>query len=54
VGLPGLVALRFRGQLFDRYRDDKVALDTAGGLVVIVLVFELLAKRPVPRAKAKA
>jgi MFS transporter, OFA family, oxalate/formate antiporter len=53
-GVSGIIGPRIGGHLFDRYKDYQAALYWAAGLAVIALVFELLARRPVPPAGARA
>jgi OFA family oxalate/formate antiporter-like MFS transporter len=53
-GVAGIIGPRVAGVLFDKYKNYQVAFYTAAVLAVIALVFELLARRPVPPAEAKA
>ncbi len=53
-GVAGFIGPRIGGKLFDTYKDYKAAFYTAAVLSVIALVFEMLAKRPVPPTTAKA
>jgi len=45
-GVAGIIGPRIGGVLFDKYKNYEAAFYTAGGLAVVALIFELLAKRP--------
>ncbi len=47
-GVAGFIGPRIGGKLFDQYKNYKAAFYTAAVLAVIALIFEMLAKRPVP------
>jgi MFS transporter, OFA family, oxalate/formate antiporter len=53
-GVTGYFASKVAGKLFEQYKDYKYAFYTAGVLAVVALVFEFLAKRPVPPREAAA
>jgi OFA family oxalate/formate antiporter-like MFS transporter len=53
-GVAGIIGPRIGGQLFDKYKNYQAAFYTAAVLAVIALVFELMARRPVPPATARA
>jgi predicted MFS family arabinose efflux permease len=52
-GVSGIIGPRIGGRLFDQYKNYQAAFYWAAGLAVIALVFELLARRPVPPAGAR-
>jgi MFS transporter, OFA family, oxalate/formate antiporter len=53
-GVTGYSAAKFGGILFDKYKNYEAAFYWAGGLAVLALIFEFLAKRPTPPAAARA
>jgi OFA family oxalate/formate antiporter-like MFS transporter len=53
-GVAGIIGPRIGGKLFDKYKDYKAAFYTAGVLAIIALIFELLARRPVPPKETSA
>jgi OFA family oxalate/formate antiporter-like MFS transporter len=53
-GVAGIIGPRIGGKLFDQYKDYKAAFYTAGVLAIVALVFEFLARRPVPPTEARA
>ena len=53
-GVTGYFASKVAGKLFEQYKDYKYAFYTAGVLAAIALVFELMARRPVPPREAAA
>jgi len=53
-GITGYSAAKFGGILFDKYKNYEAAFYWAGGLAVLALIFEFLAKRPTPPAAAHA
>ncbi|MGH7362311.1 MAG: L-lactate MFS transporter [Candidatus Methylomirabilales bacterium] len=53
-GVAGIIGPRIGGQMFDAYKDYRIAFYTAGVLCAVALVSELIAKRPVAPAAVKA
>jgi len=53
-GVAGIIGPRIGGKLFDKYKDYKAAFYTAGVLAIVALIFEMLAKRPVPPKEGRA
>jgi OFA family oxalate/formate antiporter-like MFS transporter len=53
-GVAGIIGPRIGGKLFDKYKDYKAAFYTAGVLAIVALIFEMLAKRPVPPKEGTA
>jgi len=53
-GVAGIIGPRIGGVLYDKYQDYQAAFYTAAVLAVIALVSELIAKRPVVPAEARA
>ena len=53
-GVTGYFASKVGGMLFDHYQNYEAAFYLAGGLAVLALIFEFLAKRPTPPAAAHA
>jgi OFA family oxalate/formate antiporter-like MFS transporter len=53
-GVAGIIGPRIGGKLFDHYQNYEAAFYWAGGLAVVALIFELLARRPSPPATANA
>src|SRR6266540_4066288 len=51
-GVAGIIGPRIGGKLFDIHKDYKAAFYWAGGLAVVALLSELLARRPVPPKEA--
>jgi len=53
-GVAGIVGPRIGARLFDINKNYEAAFYWAGGLAVVALIFEFLAKKPLPPAGAKA
>ena len=53
-GVAGIIGPRIGGYMFTKYHNYQAAFFTAAGLAVIALVFELMARRPVPPTAARA
>jgi MFS transporter, OFA family, oxalate/formate antiporter len=53
-GVTGYFASKVAGKLFDKYKDYRIAFYIAGGLAIVALLSELLAKRPEPPKRAAA
>jgi len=53
-GVAGIIGPRIGGKLFDIHKDYQAAFYWAGGLAAVALVFELLARRPVPPKEVTA
>ncbi len=53
-GVAGIIGPRIGGQMFDAYKDYRVAFYTAGVLCAVALVSELIASRPGEPAAVKA
>jgi OFA family oxalate/formate antiporter-like MFS transporter len=53
-GVSGIIGPRIGGRLFDQYKDYQAAFYVAAGLAVVALLFELMARRPVPPNEARA
>lgn len=53
-GVAGIIGPKIGGALFDQYRNYQAAFYVAGVLAVVALVFEFLARRPVPPTEARA
>ncbi|HMA54577.1 MAG TPA: MFS transporter, partial [Acidobacteriota bacterium] len=53
-GVAGIVGPRIGARLFDINKNYEAAFYWAGGLAVVALIFEFLAKKPSPPAGAKA
>jgi len=51
-GVAGIIGPRIGGQMFDAYKDYRVAFYTAGVLCAVALVSELIARRPAEPAAA--
>jgi OFA family oxalate/formate antiporter-like MFS transporter len=53
-GVAGIIGPRIGGQMFDAYKDYRVAFYTAGVLCAVALVSELIARRPTEPAAVTA
>jgi OFA family oxalate/formate antiporter-like MFS transporter len=53
-GVTGYFASKVAGKLFEKYKDYKYAFYTAGVLAIVALIFEFMAKRPVPPKETSA
>jgi OFA family oxalate/formate antiporter-like MFS transporter len=53
-GFAGFLGAKAGGMLFDKYKNYEAAFYWAGGLAVVALICEFLAKRPTPPAAAHA
>jgi OFA family oxalate/formate antiporter-like MFS transporter len=53
-GVAGIIGPRIGARLFDINKNYEAAFYWAGGLAVVALIFELMAKRPTPPAGATA
>jgi len=47
-GVAGIIGPKIGGALFDRYKNYQAAFYTAAALAAVALLFEMLARRPVP------
>jgi MFS transporter, OFA family, oxalate/formate antiporter len=47
-GVAGIIGPRIGGKLFDKFGNYKAAFYTAAVLAIVALIFEMMAKRPVP------
>jgi len=53
-GVAGIIGPRIGGKLFDKFGNYKAAFYTAGVLAAVALLFELMARRPVPPRESTA